>query len=78
MAYAVVDDRAVMVKALDASTAGHAMDSRRGPDGSAKEAEIIQVPIVFQSLIQMYIELLQVNAFGVAGVSAHHHKIHQY
>lgn len=41
MAYAVVDDRAVMVKALDASTAGHAMDSRRGPDGSAKEAEII-------------------------------------
>jgi len=41
MAYAVVDHRAVMVEAFDASTAGHAMDSSRRPDGSAKEAEII-------------------------------------
>ena len=41
MAYAVVDDRAVMVEAFHASTAGHAMDGGGGPDGSAKEAEII-------------------------------------
>lgn len=57
MAYAVVDDRAVMVKALDASTAGHAMDSRRGPDGSAKEAEIIKVSPLFNCFIEINIKL---------------------
>lgn len=57
MAYAVVNDRAVMVKAFDASTAGHAMDSCRGPDGSAEEAEIIQVSPLFNCFIEINIKL---------------------
>ena len=70
MTYAVVDDRAVMVKALDASTAGHAMDSCGGPNGSAKEAEIIQVSSLLNCFIEINIKLFQLNRFRVPWIPA--------
>lgn len=57
MPYAVIDDGAVMVEAFDTPSAGHAMDSGGGPDGSTKEAEIIEVSPLFNRFIEINIKL---------------------
>jgi hypothetical protein len=70
MAYTIVDDGAVVVKAFDASAAGHAMDSGRRPDGSAKEAEIIQISPLFNGFIEINVKILQWNRFRVSWIPA--------
>lgn len=58
IADAVVDKWTMVVISFDALAAYSAMNSSRRPQTPTKETEIIQVPIIFQCLIQVNVELL--------------------
>lgn len=67
---AVIDDRAVMIKSFNTPHTSHAVDRALGPNASAEETEIVKIPILLKSFVQMLIELSHWNRFGVPRISA--------
>jgi hypothetical protein len=53
---AIIDDGAVMVKALHAAHTSHAVDWALRPDTAAEEAEVVEVAVLYQSLVQMLVK----------------------
>jgi hypothetical protein len=77
VADAIVDNTAVMVKALDAAHASHAVDRALRPDASAEEAEVVEVSVLIKSPVQVLIEGPQPNRLCIPWVPAVSHKEQQ-
>ena len=68
VADAVVNERAVMVEAFDALSAGHAMHSCGRPYGPTEETEVVQIPLLPDCLMQVVVKVFDWYTLGVPWV----------
>ena len=70
VAYAVVDERAVMIEGLNAFPTGHAMHTCWTPYRPTKETKIIQISLFLDSHIEVYVKLIHIDTLGKTWVGA--------
>jgi hypothetical protein len=73
---AVINYRAMVIKSFNTPHTSHAMDRALRPNTPTEETEVVQIPILLQSFVQVLIEFCNLYRFSISRIFTESDKKH--